>query len=124
MQFLSSKGALGTATRRSLALGVLLLGPWAAQALAGTTAVEPPGSGQAFAYIGPGAGFAAAGSVLILASTFLLAVGIVLVWPFKAVFRLVQLRGRPKAKVKRFVVLGLDGFDPGLAQRFMAEGRM
>ena len=76
------------------------------------------------AYIGPGAGFAAAGSVLIVAGTFLMAFAIVLVWPFKAVIRVAQMRGHAKPKVKRIVVLGLDGFDPGLAQRFMAEGRM
>ncbi len=82
------------------------------------------GSHFAFGYIGPGAGFAAAGSVLILAATFLMAVGIVLVWPFKAAYRFVQMSGRPKPKVKRFVVLGLDGLDPGLVQRYMGEGRM
>jgi predicted AlkP superfamily phosphohydrolase/phosphomutase len=83
-------------------------------------AAAPP----AQAYIGPGAGFAAAGTVLVLASTFVLAFGVVLIWPFKAVVRLVLRRGRGRAKVKRFVVIGLDGFDPGLAQKYMAEGRM
>lgn len=76
------------------------------------------------AYIGPGAGFAAAGSVLILLGTFLLAFAIVLLWPLKAIFRLVTNRSRAQAKVKRAIVIGLDGFDPGLARRFMAEGRM
>jgi len=78
----------------------------------------------ASAYIGPGAGFAAAGSVLVLAGTFLLAFGIILIWPLKAAVRLVTGSGRGKAKVKRMVVVGLDGFDPGLAQQFMDEGRM
>ncbi|MEZ6005846.1 MAG: alkaline phosphatase family protein [Planctomycetota bacterium] len=76
------------------------------------------------AYIGPGAGFAAAGSLLVLLGTFLLALGIILIWPLKAVVRLVGGRRRGPAKVKRLVVLGLDGFDPGLARRFAAEGRM
>ncbi|MEO6710752.1 MAG: alkaline phosphatase family protein, partial [Planctomycetota bacterium] len=93
-------------------------GPWASQAGAAGAAGLP------VAYIGPGAGFAAAGSVLIVAGTFLMAFAIVLVWPFKAVIRIAQMRGHAKPKVKRIVVLGLDGFDPGLAQRFMAEGRM
>jgi predicted AlkP superfamily phosphohydrolase/phosphomutase len=78
----------------------------------------------AFAYIGPGAGFAAAGSVLILLGTFLLAFGIILLWPLKAVARLVIPRKGSKPKVKRAIIIGLDGFDPGLAQRFGAEGLM
>ncbi len=78
----------------------------------------------ASAYIGPGAGFAAAGSVLILLGTFLLAFGIVLVWPIKAVVRVFTRRGGVKPKVKHLVVVGLDGFDPGLAQRFAAQGLM
>ena len=82
------------------------------------------GSPPALAYVGPGAGFAAAGSVLILAGTFLLAFGIILLWPIKAVVRLLTPTGRTKSKVKRVVVLGLDGFDPGLARKYMAEGRM
>ncbi len=81
-------------------------------------------AGPASAYIGPGAGFAAAGSVLILLSTFLLAFGIVLLWPLKAVVRVFARRGRTRPKVKRMVVIGLDGFDPGLAQRFSQEGVM
>ena len=39
------------------------------------------GSTPALAYIGPGAGFAAAGSVLVLAGTFVLAFGVVMIWP-------------------------------------------
>ncbi|MCP3919815.1 MAG: nucleotide pyrophosphatase [bacterium] len=78
----------------------------------------------ALAYIGPGAGFAAAGSLLVLAGTFFLAVGIILIWPLKAVVRVFSLRGKTKAKVKRVIVVGLDGFDPGLAERYAAEGRM
>jgi predicted AlkP superfamily phosphohydrolase/phosphomutase len=82
--------------------------------------LAPPAS----AYIGPGAGFAAAGSVLVLLGTFLLAFGIVLVWPLKAVVRLFVRRGRMKPKVKRLVIVGLDGFDPGLAREFAAQGLM
>jgi len=78
----------------------------------------------ASAYVGPGAGFAAAGSVLVLLGTFALAFVIVLLWPIKAVVRMVARMGQPKRKAKRVVILGLDGFDPGLAQRFAAEGLM
>jgi len=76
------------------------------------------------AYIGPGAGFAAAGSLLVLAGTFLLAFGIVLIWPLKAVARVFTAPSKAKAKVKRMVVVGLDGFDPGVAREFMAQGLM
>ena len=78
----------------------------------------------ALAYIGPGAGFAAAGSLLVLLGTFALAFGIILIWPIKAVLKVVTLRGKSKAKIKRLVILGLDGFDPGLAKKYMDEGRM
>ena len=78
----------------------------------------------ASAYIGPGAGFAAAGSVLILLGTFLMAFGIVLIWPLKAVVRVFVHRGKTKPKVKRMIVVGLDGFDPGLARQFASQGSM
>jgi predicted AlkP superfamily phosphohydrolase/phosphomutase len=76
------------------------------------------------AYIGPGAGFAAAGSALVLLGTMVLAVGIVAVWPLKAALRWLRMRGAPKPKVKRVVVIGLDGFDPELARKYGAEGLM
>jgi predicted AlkP superfamily phosphohydrolase/phosphomutase len=79
---------------------------------------------SAHAYIGPGAGFAAVGSAFVLLTTFLLAIGIVLIWPFKAAVRLVTMPRRRNAKAKRVVVIGLDGFDPGLAKRFASEGLM
>ncbi|HGY92177.1 MAG TPA: nucleotide pyrophosphatase [Planctomycetes bacterium] len=82
------------------------------------------GAAPASAYIGPGAGFAAAGSVFVLLGTFFLAFAIVLLWPLKAVLRLFLLRGKAKPKVKRMIVVGLDGFDPGLAKKFMDEGLM
>ncbi len=46
------------------------------------------------AYIGPGAGFAAAGSLLVLLGTFALAFGIILIWPFKAAIKVVYRRGK------------------------------
>ncbi len=89
-----------------------------------STAAAAVLAAPASAYIGPGAGFAAAGSVLVLLGTFLLAFGIVLVWPLKAMVRVVVGRGRARPKVKRLIVVGLDGFDPGLAQQFAAQGLM
>jgi predicted AlkP superfamily phosphohydrolase/phosphomutase len=90
-------------------------------ATAGLLALTSP---SALAYIGPGVGFAAAGSVLVLVGTFFLAIGVVMIWPLKAVVRLFVHRNKGAAKVKRVIVLGFDGFDPGLAQQYMAEGRL
>lgn len=92
----------------------------AVSSLAAAALLAAPAS----AYIGPGAGFAAAGSVLILLGTFVLAFGIVMIWPLKALVRLFVRRGRTKPKVKRLIVIGLDGFDPGLAREFAAQGLM
>jgi len=79
----------------------------------------------AYAYIGPGAGFAFAGSMMVLLTTFALAFVTVATWPITFVWRQVRV-GNPykNAQVKRVVVLGLDGMDPGLAMRFIQEGRL
>ncbi|MBW1880015.1 MAG: alkaline phosphatase family protein, partial [Deltaproteobacteria bacterium] len=81
--------------------------------------------GEASAYIGPGAGFAFAGSLLVLLATFALALVTVLTWPINFVWRLIRV-GNPfkHAQAKRIVVLGLDGMDPGIATRLMREGRL
>jgi predicted AlkP superfamily phosphohydrolase/phosphomutase len=78
----------------------------------------------ASAYVGPGAGLALGGALLALVGTFLLAIGVVLCWPVKLLVRVVFRRSRIRTKVRRLIVVGLDGFDPGLAERFTAEGLM
>ncbi len=79
----------------------------------------------AHAYIGPGAGFAVAGSMFVLLTTFVLAFGTILIFPLRLLWRLI-VTGNPfkHAKVKRVVILGLDGMDPGIATRFMQEGKL
>ena len=77
------------------------------------------------AYIGPGAGFAFLSSFLIFFLTFLLAVFSLLSWPFRFVWK--ALRGQrayKKGLVERVVILGLDGLEPTLAEKFMAEGKL
>jgi predicted AlkP superfamily phosphohydrolase/phosphomutase len=79
----------------------------------------------AFGYIGPGAGFAFLSSFLVLFLTFLLAVFSFLSWPFRFLWRAVRgRRAYRKGPVERVVVLGLDGMEPTLAEKFMAEGKL
>jgi predicted AlkP superfamily phosphohydrolase/phosphomutase len=81
--------------------------------------------GVAHAYIGPGAGFAFAGSFAVLIAAFALALGTILLWPFTFLYRMIRV-GNPykKALTKRVVIIGLDGMDPGITTRFFQEGRL
>ena len=79
----------------------------------------------AWAYIGPGAGFALAGSFLAIFGSVLSALSMLLFWPIRRLMRLL-LRRRPPGKVrfKRVVILGLDGLDHGLTEKLLAEGKL
>ena len=77
------------------------------------------------AYVGPGAGFAFLSSFLVLFLTFLLALFSFLSWPFRFLWRAVRgQRAYKKGAIERLVILGLDGLEPTLAERFMAEGKL
>jgi predicted AlkP superfamily phosphohydrolase/phosphomutase len=77
------------------------------------------------AYIGPGAGFAFLSSFLVLFLTFFLAVFSFLSWPFRLLIRLIKGRKTIKgALVDKVVIIGLDGFEPTLAEKFMNEGKL
>src|SRR5476649_2895437 len=77
------------------------------------------------AYIGPGAGFAFLGSFLTLLGGLLLGIVSVLVWPFRMAWRAATGRqGYKNAKIRKLIFLGLDGLDPGLAERFMTAGKL
>ena len=77
------------------------------------------------AYIGPGAGFALGGSFLFGLAGIVLAFLAVLFWPVRVVIRSVKGRGRMKnTRARRVIVLGLDGLDPGLCRRYLAEGKL
>jgi len=79
----------------------------------------------AHAYVGPGAGFAVLSSFLTLFLAFFYAVLAMLTWPLRQLFRMFRRRkARVKAKVKRVVVLGFDGMDPELCEKFMKEGKL
>ena len=98
-----------------------------ARALAAVLAAAPAllAAGEAHAYIGPGAGFAFVGSLMVLITTFAIALAIILTWPIRLLYRYFTV-GNPykNARSQRVVVLGLDGMDPGIATRYMREGRM
>jgi predicted AlkP superfamily phosphohydrolase/phosphomutase len=79
----------------------------------------------ALAYIGPGAGFALAGSFLAVFAAFLSAVLLLLTWPVRLLWRAVfSWRALARSRFKRVVVLGLDGLDHGLTERMLAEGKL
>ena len=83
------------------------------------------GPHPAWAYIGPGAGFALAGSFLAIFGALLSAVSMLLFWPVRRLFRML-FRNRPpgKPRFKRVVILGLDGLDHGLTERLLAAGKL
>ncbi|MBT5305170.1 MAG: nucleotide pyrophosphatase, partial [Candidatus Scalindua sp.] len=81
---------------------------------------------SAYAYIGPGAGFAFVSSFFILLITFFLALLTFLFWPIRFLVKTFR-RKRPlhtKYDVKRVVIVGLDGMDPELASQYMKEGKL
>jgi predicted AlkP superfamily phosphohydrolase/phosphomutase len=79
----------------------------------------------AHAYIGPGAGFALAGSVLAVFAAVCSAMLMLLTWPVRLVFRILfGRRALRKSRVKRVVILGLDGLDHGLTQKMLEEGKL
>ncbi|MDP8224658.1 MAG: alkaline phosphatase family protein [Candidatus Lernaella stagnicola] len=79
----------------------------------------------AFAYVGPGAGIAFGTGIFFMVATFFVAVAMLAIWPIRfLIVRLRQRKARKRALVKRVVVLGLDGLDPDLVEKWMAEGHL
>jgi predicted AlkP superfamily phosphohydrolase/phosphomutase len=77
------------------------------------------------AYIGPGAGFAFLGSFVSILGGVLLGLISFLLWPIRVLWgALTGRQGYKQAKVKKLIFLGLDGLDPGLAERYMTEGKL
>jgi predicted AlkP superfamily phosphohydrolase/phosphomutase len=77
----------------------------------------------ALAYVGPGAGFALLGSFFGLLAALVAGAASLLVWPFRWVIRSWRRRkALAGARVKRVVIIGLDGLDPALAERWIASG--
>ncbi|MCP4659800.1 MAG: nucleotide pyrophosphatase, partial [bacterium] len=76
------------------------------------------------AYIGPGAGFALLSSFMVVLSTIFVAIAAILVWPFRMLWRFLHRRKRSKPWIRRLIVVGLDGQDPRLTDRFLEEGKL
>ena len=79
----------------------------------------------ALAYIGPGAGFALAGSFFAVFAAIFSAFVTVLTWPVRLLSRtLFGWRALRRSRVKRVVILGLDGMDHGLTEKMLEEGQL
>jgi len=74
------------------------------------------------AYIGPGAGFAVISSFFVLFTTLVVVIASVLIWPFRALWRLIWGHRPPSTAIRRLVIVGFDGQDPTLTDRFMKDG--
>ena len=79
----------------------------------------------AFAYVGPGAGFAFLASAMALVVTIFALVFGILLWPFRLIYRLLTWKKTPNRKrIRRAVIVGLDGLDPERTSRLISEGRL
>ncbi len=92
--------------------------------LAVTLALAGVLAAPAQAYIGPGAGFALVTSVGVVFFALVVAIFAVATWPIRMLWRQLRRPKRGKARIRRFLVLGLDGQDPRLTDRFLKEGRL
>jgi predicted AlkP superfamily phosphohydrolase/phosphomutase len=90
--------------------------------LAAVLAVFPT---AAAAYVGPGAGFALISSFLTIALAFVAAFFAFLALPVRAMVRALRRRhSLQRARVRRTIVLGLDGLEPEICEAMMARGEL
>lgn len=76
-------------------------------------------------YIGPGAGFALAGSFLAVLGAMFSALSMILMWPIRRVLRAIFRKRPPRPpRFRRIVVLGLDGLDHKLTSELLAAGKL
>ena len=82
-------------------------------------------TGPVLAYVGPGAGFAFLAGAMALVVTIIALIFGVLLWPFRLIYRLLTWKRTPrKKKIKRAVIVGLDGLDPAIVRRLFSEDRL
>ena len=76
-----------------------------------------------FGYIGPGAGIALVGSFLAVLGAILSAFLVIATWPIRRIIYSIRgSRARLKARVRRVVIVGLDGLEPSLTEKYLADG--
>ena len=76
-----------------------------------------------YAYVGPGAGFAFAGSFFFIFIAFFLAFFNFVTFPIRALIKFLRRHKTLKrAKFKRVVIVGFDGMDYNLMRRFQEDG--
>ena len=75
----------------------------------------------AYAYVGPGAGFVFLSSFLMLFAGIVLTGLSIVAWPFRTVWKAVTKR-RQRPLARRLIIIGFDGQDPTLTDRFMHDG--
>jgi predicted AlkP superfamily phosphohydrolase/phosphomutase len=79
----------------------------------------------AHAYIGPGAGFALISSFLTLLIAFFTAFFALLTFPFRALIRHTRRRrSLARSKVRKVILLGLDGLEPTICEPMMEKGEL
>jgi len=74
--------------------------------------------------VGPGAGFAFISSFFTLLAAFFLGLFYLVTSPIRALIRALYAGRAPVGDVRRVVIVGLDGMDPQLADKYMAEGKL
>jgi predicted AlkP superfamily phosphohydrolase/phosphomutase len=91
----------------------------------GACPLNEGGTVDVLGYFGPGAGFALAGSMLAVFAAICSAGLLLLTWPIRLLWRsLFGRRTLARSRVKRVVILGLDGLDYGLTERLLSEGKL
>jgi predicted AlkP superfamily phosphohydrolase/phosphomutase len=77
----------------------------------------------AYAYVGPGAGFTIVSTFFVLFAALASAFVVLLTWPFRWVLkRVFQPKRAGVSKAQRVVIVGLDGQDPELTEKWMNVG--
>ena len=80
---------------------------------------------NAQAYIGPGAGFALAGGFTAIFTALLAGIFALFTWPIRYLIRAIRHRKAfARSRVKKFVILGLDGMDHALTTKMLKEGKL
>jgi Type I phosphodiesterase / nucleotide pyrophosphatase len=97
-------------------------GSWVVVAVAIAAMLVAPSPAEA--YIGPGAGFAVLSSFFVIFTTLVIAIVSIVAWPFMALWRVVRGQTPPRSRIGRLIIVGLDGQDPQLTDRFLRDGNL